>query len=121
MELLWSKNMKPHTYQLVDKPSIIIGRRKDCDIVLEDKTISRRHAEIFSEHNRYHLHNLSQTNTILVYTKQKLEHEQRSVLKRGDSIQLASRQIRVLSVQKFAKGHMLELGSLRKPISCCIS
>ncbi len=114
MELLWSKDMKPHTYQLVDKPSIIIGRRQDCDIVLKDKTVSRRHAEIFIEHDRYHLHNLSQTNTILVYTKQKLEHKQSSVLKRGDSIQLGTRQIRLLSVQKFTEGLMLELGTLRK-------
>ncbi len=114
MELLWLSHKEPQAFQIVDNRPVVIGRRKDCDIVLPDKTVSRRHAEVFVKHGHFQLHNLSQTNAIFIYSKQNVEFEQQAVLKRGDAIQLGIKQLRLLSVQRLADGHILKLGTAQK-------
>jgi pSer/pThr/pTyr-binding forkhead associated (FHA) protein len=69
---------KPHD---LDKPSIVIGRSKDCDIRVSDPNVSRRHAEIRQDGSTYTIVDLGSTNGISVNgraaKKAKLEDEDR--------------------------------------------
>ncbi len=46
--------------------SIVIGRRSDCDIVLKDTSVSRRHARLELHQGRYTISDLGSTNDTLV-------------------------------------------------------
>lgn len=46
--------------------SIVIGRRSDCDIVLKDTSVSRRHARLELHRSRYTISDLGSTNSTLV-------------------------------------------------------
>ncbi len=48
------------------KPSIVIGRSKECDIRVSDPNVSRRHAEIRQEGSTYWIVDLGSTNGIAV-------------------------------------------------------
>ena len=48
------------------KPSVIVGRSKDCDIRVSDPNVSRRHAEIRQEGSTYWIVDLGSTNGISV-------------------------------------------------------
>jgi FhaA, N-terminal domain/FHA domain len=56
-------NGKAHELQ---KPSVVIGRSKDCDIRISDPNVSRRHAEIRQEGSAYWIVDLGSTNGISV-------------------------------------------------------
>ena len=46
----------------MDKPVLSLGRQFDNDIVIEDKRVSRHHAQIRYEHNSFFLYDLSSAN-----------------------------------------------------------
>lgn len=58
--------------------TLIIGRDKHCDIILRDKTVSKRHAMILSGHNKCYIEDMGSTNTTQVNYQEihqhKLEH-----------------------------------------------
>jgi hypothetical protein len=56
-------NGKAHELQ---KPSVVIGRSKDCDIRVSDPNVSRRHAEVRQEGSTYWIVDLGSTNGISV-------------------------------------------------------
>ncbi len=51
---------------LLDENPLTIGRDIACDIVLDDSSVSRRHAELVCLENGYHLRDLGSTNGTLV-------------------------------------------------------
>jgi hypothetical protein len=69
------------TRHTIDKPSIVIGRSKDCDIRVADPNVSRRHAEVRQEGTTYWVQDLASTNGTTVNGRRqqraKLEHEDR--------------------------------------------
>jgi hypothetical protein len=71
------------------KPSIVIGRSKECDIRVSDPNVSRRHAEIRQEGSTYWIVDLGSTNGISV-NGQALK---RSKLDEGDRITLGSTEL----------------------------
>ncbi len=71
------------------KPSMVIGRSKDCDIRVSDPNVSRRHAEIRQEGSGYWVVDLGSTNGIAVNGKQL----KRSKLDEGDRITLGSTEL----------------------------
>jgi len=87
---------QPHTLYTVGNKPILIGRRQDCDIVLQDKTVSRRHAEVFVKDGMFHLHNLSQTNVIIVYPVFELASNEECPLNPGDYFYLGPKRLRLL-------------------------
>lgn len=50
----------------LNKVSMVIGRREDCDIVLSDDSISRSHARLDLHQGVYTIHDLGSTNGIKV-------------------------------------------------------
>jgi hypothetical protein len=74
-------NGKAHELQ---KPSVVLGRSKDCDIRISDPNVSRRHAEIRQEGSAYWIVDLGSTNGIAVnghaLKRAKLDDEDRITL-----------------------------------------
>ena len=66
------------------KPSVVVGRSKDCDIRISDPNVSRRHAEIRQEGSTYWVVDLGSTNGISVngraLKRAKLDDEDRITL-----------------------------------------
>lgn len=46
----------------LDRPTVSLGRSKECDLVVDDPSASRRHAEVRSENGDYWLVDLGSTN-----------------------------------------------------------
>ena len=44
------------------QPEVIIGRSASCDVTLEDKTVSGRHARLAYHHGQWWLEDLASTN-----------------------------------------------------------
>ena len=68
----------------LEKPTMVIGRSKDCDIRVADPNISRRHAEIRQEGSTYWIVDLDSTNGLSVNgrasKRAKLDNEDRITL-----------------------------------------
>jgi len=68
----------------LEKPTMVIGRSKDCDIRVADSNISRRHAEIRQEGSTFWIVDLDSTNGVAVngraLKRAKLDDEDRITL-----------------------------------------
>ena len=42
----------------INKPEFIVGRSKDCDLLLDEKTVSGKHAKFIKVDDHYELHDL---------------------------------------------------------------
>lgn len=60
--LLVQEGNSPRTNWELDKKTMIIGRDGKCDIVINDRRVSRQHAKIVREKDRYKLINLKNKN-----------------------------------------------------------
>lgn len=72
----------------VEKDTVTIGRDEDCDVVLPERPISRRHAEIRREGDHYLLRDLNSKNGTYLNGQ---EIEGPVPLRDGDEIQIALR------------------------------
>jgi DNA-binding winged helix-turn-helix (wHTH) protein len=73
----------------MDKDSVIIGRggiNKACDIVIDERQVSRQHAEIFLDQGRYYLRDLNSKNGTYLNGKPVKEPIE---IKDSDEIQIA--------------------------------
>lgn len=71
---------------ILAKEVFIIGRDEDCNIVLPDRQVSRRHAQIRRQDDRYILRDLDSKNGTFVNGR---EVREPYVLQDGDEIQIA--------------------------------
>jgi hypothetical protein len=71
------------------KPSMVIGRSRECDIRVSDPNVSRRHAEIRQEGSTYWIVDLGSTNGVVVNG----HASKRSKLDEGDRITLGSTEL----------------------------
>jgi hypothetical protein len=74
----------------VDKPRLLLGRSRECEIQLADPNVSRRHAELRQEGATYWIVDLDSTNGIEVNGKR----VKRAKLADGDTITLGSTDVR---------------------------
>lgn len=49
-------------YALARERAVVLGRGRECDVLLPDSSVSRRHAEIRYEHNRFVVYDLESLN-----------------------------------------------------------
>jgi len=72
----------------LDAPEVIIGRSPDCDVILPDRQVSRRHARIFQVGDVYYVEDLQSKNGTWV-NGQPIHGP--TALQDGDEIQIALR------------------------------
>src|SRR5436189_1141538 len=65
-------------------PRVLLGRSRECDLVIDDPNVSRRHAELRREEDTWIVADLGSTNGVKVNGR-RVEH---AVLKPGDEITL---------------------------------
>jgi len=71
---------------IIDKPNMVAGRDKTCDIVINDKNISRKHFSISYKNNEYTITDNNSTNGLTI-NGYKAEN---SILKHNDIIVIGS-------------------------------
>jgi predicted component of type VI protein secretion system len=76
--------------------SISIGRHPNCDIVLGDAHVSRRHASIYFTEGAFHLHNRSATNPILFNDQWPISKNLKADLQIGDSFIIGRVRLKVV-------------------------
>jgi hypothetical protein len=74
----------------VDRPRLVLGRSRECEVQLTDPNVSRRHAELRQEGATYWIVDLDSTNGIEVNGKR----VKRAKLADGDTITLGSTDVR---------------------------
>ncbi len=85
----------------------IVGRDPDeADFVIEDSTVSRKHAKLTKSDGAVYLKNLSKVNPTLVNDE---EHEDRVLLKEGDRVQIGN------TVLLYSEEALPELANAPKP------
>ncbi len=75
------------------KAPVMLGRSQQCDVVLEDESVSRQHAQISWSPTGFEIADQGSTNGVLVNEKP----VKASLLKTGDRIQLGQRIFRFLA------------------------
>jgi pSer/pThr/pTyr-binding forkhead associated (FHA) protein len=65
---------------------VVIGRSRDCDVTLDDPNVSRRHAELRREGERWAIADLGSTNGVKVNGRR----VDRALLEPGDAIVLGT-------------------------------
>jgi predicted component of type VI protein secretion system len=84
--LLMMEGRRPGQRYFVDRPEFVIGRDEQCDLVIADRQVSRRHALIRLEDDRYLLEDLGSKNGTFVNGQ---EISEPWILKDADEIQIA--------------------------------
>lgn len=70
----------------VDRPEIVIGRASECDVVIDDRQVSRRHARILKQGEHYVLEDLGSKNGTFVNAQELVGPH---VLRNEDEVQIA--------------------------------
>jgi hypothetical protein len=74
----------------LDSPATVLGRSRQCDVVINDPNVSRRHAEVRREGDGWVLVDLESTNGVLVNGRE----VKRAALADGDRLQLGTTGLR---------------------------
>ncbi len=87
----------------VDRPEMVIGRHPECEIVIDEGAVSRRHARVFEEGGHYLIEDLQSRNGTLVNRRQ---IHQPTRLFDGDLVSICEREFTF---------HLDEVSGLSKP------
>ena len=99
LRLTWQVHGTTHAYTVPAGRRCIIGRQQqNCDVVLDEVTISRQHAAIENIGEVFYLSNLSQTNSIHFNQQFRLVYSQKTPIQPGDTFRLGAINFQVLDV-----------------------
>jgi pSer/pThr/pTyr-binding forkhead associated (FHA) protein len=76
---------------VLGRTGAVLGRSRDCDIVLEDPNVSRKHAEIRPAGDGWAVHDLGSTNGVSVNGRRVRDSQPLSA---GDRVELGTAQLR---------------------------
>ncbi|MDM8528739.1 FHA domain-containing serine/threonine-protein kinase [Anaerolineales bacterium HSG24] len=79
----------------VQHNAVLIGRAQECRLIVADKSVSRRQAELFVKDDCFYLRNISTSNNPIRVNKQKLTQNQTALVEPGAIIQLGDSRIYV--------------------------
>lgn len=84
LRLRWEDNNDKHKIEIrsTESESILIGRHHDHHITLNYPTVSRPHAEIFSQNKAWYIKNVSSVNPIYVGNR-KVGPREKTILQAG--------------------------------------
>src|SRR5262245_37367304 len=91
MYIAWIESSEPRNHELAEGETTI-GRHPDCDIVVSNNQVSRRHAQVTVDSGTFIIVDLGSTNGTYVNEAPITEH----VLKDGDRIELGKDRIPLL-------------------------
>ena len=81
-------NLAGHGFDL-KRPTIVIGRGRDCDIILDEHQVSRQHARLQQTPQGWTLTDLGSTNGTLVNGRRLMPHQPHA-LRPGDRVSLGA-------------------------------
>src|SRR5688572_12955339 len=84
--LCWSEDSTAHSHPLSSSRETVLGRSSECDVVVNNRNVSRRHAKIVCSGSEYRLIDLNSTYGTFVHRTRVTDH----VLQAGDRIELGS-------------------------------
>lgn len=102
--------------------SLLIGRATSCDIVLDSRAVSRRHAEVLRMKNHFYVTDLESGNGTF-HNGTKLKPHEKSVLKTGDTIRVEEFDIQVTlppaetSLEENTDSGIIEIKMIKKVLS----
>lgn len=117
--LNWQLHDHAHTHTVRAGEEVTLGRREECDIVLPFATVSREHAQIYSEAGLFYIRNLSQTNTVRVNEEERLTQNQTASLNPGDVIRLGPIEITVECLEEQKELEAMKNRTLKIRCSNC--
>lgn len=94
----------------LDKERMIIGRHREAEIWINDESISRKHAEVFSKEGRIYLRDLGSKNGTYLRDQQILEIE----LKDGDLLRIGLATLKFLGPNNIEQFYLDELSERTK-------
>jgi predicted component of type VI protein secretion system len=100
LTLEWTGEKSKSTKDLSEHTYAIIGRQDECDIVLSDPHVSGRHAVIFYDGGTFRLHNLSQTNPIVLNDQWVLSFGHNIPIHMGDGFEVGNIKVQVTDYQQ---------------------
>lgn len=95
LQVSWGINGSRQSRDITEHNYLLIGRQPECDIILNDPYVSRRHAVIFFHNGTFRIHNLSNTNPIIVNESWRVAQNQNVPLNTGDSLEFGSTKMSV--------------------------
>jgi hypothetical protein len=84
--LLMVEGQTPGKRFFIDQPAVLLGRDEECDVVIPERQVSRHHARIYLEGDRYVLEDLGSKNGTFVNGQ---ELHEPHIMQDGDEIQIA--------------------------------
>src|ERR1051326_8130404 len=85
LTLSWQVQGQWQRYVVTAERPCVIGRQAEiCQIVLDDRSVSRQHASVYAAETAFHLRNLSQSTIIAFNQRFRLTFNQDTPLKSGD-------------------------------------
>lgn len=102
LTITWQMDGVKKTHTLTSEQKVTMGRRLECDIVLSDPSVSREHASIYADANKFYLRNMSQINPVLVSSngeKKELTHDETSLLELGTEFHIGPVEMKVTALE----------------------
>ncbi len=91
LTLTWRAQERWQSYTVTAERPCVIGRQAGvCQIILDDRSVSRQHASIYAVDGTFHLRNLSQSSIIALNHRFRLTYNQDTPLKPGDTFRLGT-------------------------------
>jgi pSer/pThr/pTyr-binding forkhead associated (FHA) protein len=85
----------------LERPETTIGRLPDNHLVLDSTTVSRHHARVLKDSNRYEIEDLNSRNGIAMNGEQLKSNEQRALI-HGDTLRFGDHQLVFLNPSGFS-------------------
>lgn len=91
LTLTWQARGQWQRYIVTAERPCVIGRQAGaCQIILDDRSVSRQHACIYAVEGIFHLRNLSHSSSIAFNQRFRLTYHQDTPLKPGDTFRLGA-------------------------------
>jgi NADPH-dependent 2,4-dienoyl-CoA reductase/sulfur reductase-like enzyme/pSer/pThr/pTyr-binding forkhead associated (FHA) protein len=103
---------RPHVRLLDAGQHLVLGRDRECDIVLADITVSRAHAEVFSAPDGFYVHDVQSSNGVLVNST-RIDNPYR--LSHGDRLGFGSVLAYFIDLQTTSEQFVARQGNMRFP------
>lgn len=99
--LRWQIQGQWQLYTVTTDQPCVIGREEgSCQIIINDRSVSRQHASISAKEATFYLSNISETNIISFNSQYRLAQNQTTPLKPGDTFRLGAIRMWVLPSQR---------------------